>query len=105
MSGKQAMFFIGQCIHHRLFDYRGVIIDADPEFAGSDQWYEVVARSRPPRNEPWYHVLVHDSDAQTYVAQRNLESDSSGLPINHILIEQCFSVFKDGAYQPLRASN
>ncbi len=32
-----AKFAIGHVIHHKKFDYRGVIIDVDPVFSGSDE--------------------------------------------------------------------
>ncbi|MGI9303895.1 MAG: heat shock protein HspQ, partial [Gammaproteobacteria bacterium] len=53
---RVAAFSVGQIVHHKLFDYRGVIYDVDPHFQGTDEWYEEVAKSRPPRNKPWYHV-------------------------------------------------
>ena len=81
MSGQEARFRVGQPIHHRLFDYRGVVIDVDPTFQGSEERYEVMARSRPPKDKPWYHVLVHDAGHRTYVAERNLEPDLSGAPM------------------------
>ena len=102
---KQAKFSIGQCIQHRLFDYRGVVVDVDPEFLGSDDWYEQVAKSRPPRDEPWYHVLVHDSDHSTYVAEQNLESDEVLEPINHPMVEQFFSRVHDGTYVRIDPDN
>lgn len=102
---KQAKFAIGQCIRHRLFDYRGVIVDIDPEFLGSDEWYQQVARSRPPRDEPWYHVLVHDAGNETYVAERNLFSDDSLDPVNHPLLDEFFSDFNDGLYTTGRRVN
>ena len=83
MSGQEARFRVGQPIHHRLFDYRGVVIDVDPSFQGSEEWYQAMARSRPPKDKPWYHVLVHDAGHRTYVAERNLEPDLSGAPIEH----------------------
>ena len=33
---KQAKFSIGQRIYHQIFDYRGVVVDVDPEFSGTD---------------------------------------------------------------------
>ena len=83
MSTTEAKFAVGQLIHHRMFDYRGVVIDVDPEFHGSEDWYNQVARSRPPKENPWYHVLVDGSDVQTYVAERNLDPDYSGAPVHH----------------------
>ena len=52
-------FSIGQQVSHRLFNYLGLIYDVDLEFSGSEEWYEKMARTRPPKNAPWYHVLVH----------------------------------------------
>ena len=93
-----AHFSIGELVQHKLFDYRGVIIDVEPRLMLSDEWYDTVARSRPPKDQPWYRVLVHDSMNETYVAERNLEADTSGAPIRHPLIETCFRSFSDGHY-------
>lgn len=95
---QHAKFSVGELIHHKLFDYRGVIIDVDPEFQGTEEWYEQVARSQPPRDQPWYHVLVHNAAHNTYVAERNLESDTSVEPINHPYIDLVFDSFKNGLY-------
>lgn len=95
---QHAKFSVGELIHHKLFDYRGVVVDVDPEFQGSEEWYEQVARSKPPKDKPWYHVLVHDATHNTYVAERNLEPDASVDPINHPYIDLIFDTFKDGLY-------
>lgn len=91
-------FSIGELVHHRLFDYRGVVIGVDLSFEGTDEWYESVARSKPPRDRPWYHVLPDGARHQTYVADRNLESDRSGQPIEHPLVEVYFTHFIAGRY-------
>ena len=101
----QVQYCIGQLVHHRLFDYRGVIIDVDPVFFGSDEWYEHVAKSKPPKDQPWYHVLVHGGDSRTYVAQRNLEEDPSREPISHQALSLFFSGFRDGRYQASHSVN
>lgn len=93
-----AAFSIGQVVHHRRFDYRGVIVDVDPIYSGTDDWYEQVARSRPPKDKPWYRVLVHGSSAQTYVAERHLEPDSEGGQVDHPLLGEFFERFVDGVY-------
>ncbi len=95
-----ARFSIGQLIRHRLFDYRGVIFDVDPDFQLSEEWYDQVAKSRPPKDDPWYHVLVDGSDQVTYVAERNLEPDSEEEAIRHPLLEDFFSGFESGEYLP-----
>ena len=104
MSAK-AQFSIGQTIQHLLFDYRGVIYDVDPVFLGTEEWYNHVARSRPPKDQPWYRVLVHGSDHETYVAQRNLAPDPSDKPVDHPLVNRFFSDFRDGAYVPRSQAN
>lgn len=97
-SYADGRFTIGQLVHHRTFDYRGVIFDVDPTFQGSDDWYEHMAITRPPRDRPWYHVLVDGAGHTTYVAERNLEPDAAGTPVAHPLIELHFTAFEDGKY-------
>lgn len=97
-ANLKAKFTIGQLVHHKLFDYRGVIVDVDPEFLGNQGWYEQMAPSQPPKDKPWYHVLVHDSVHRTYVAERNLELDTDPTPIDHPEVEDYFSELNDGQY-------
>jgi len=104
MTAK-ANFSIGDLVHHKLFDYRGVIVDVDPRLMLSDEWYETVARSRPPKDQPWYRVLVHDATHETYVAEGNLERDTSGAPIRHPMIGACFRSFSDGHYSAAERMN
>jgi heat shock protein HspQ len=40
---KSVKFTIGQVVHHKMFDYRGVVVDVDPVFNSSEEWYEQVA--------------------------------------------------------------
>lgn len=100
MDVSECRFFLGQVVSHRLFNYRGVIFDVDPVFGGSEDWYEQVARSRPPKDRPWYHVLVSGAEHTTYVAERNLEADPSGMPVEHPALEQLFGEFRSGQYSP-----
>lgn len=99
------LFYIGQLVHHRIFHYRGVIIDVDPQFMLSEEWYRMVAKSRPPKDQPWYRVLVHNTPQQTYVAQRNMIADDRLVPINHPDINRYFDGFSDGKYKLGRRLN
>ena len=94
----QNRFHAGQVVHHRKFDYRGVIVGVDQTFQHPDEWYEQVAKSRPPKDKPWYHVLVDGSGHQTYVAERHLELCHDGAPVEHPLLDQYFDTFRDGFY-------
>ena len=102
---QSAQYSVGQIIEHRLFHYRGVVIDVDPEFYGSDEWYERVAQSRPPKDAPWYHVLVDDGDSRTYVAERNLCRCEQPTEVVHADISDYFSHFENGTYLPLSRPN
>ena len=98
MKESNARYSVGQLIHHRLFRYRGVIVDVDAEFSGKQEWYDVVARSKPPKDRPWYHVLVDNGRQTTYVAERNLEPDPSEEPIRHPSVRLFFERFEEGRY-------
>ncbi len=100
-----AKFSIGQIIRHRLFGYRGVIYDVDPVFQGTEEWYQQMAKSRPPKDKPWYHVLVHGSVAETYVAERNLEPDDCDDPVSHPMVDEIFDEFRDGTYHIAQKTN
>ena len=60
-----------------------MIYGVDAEFNLSDSWYDNVARSRPPKDKPWYQVLVDQSMLTTYVAERNLAETDNTLQIEH----------------------
>ncbi len=98
MKAHHAKFSVGQLVVHKLFNYRGVIFDVDPDFQGSEEWYVKVALSCPPKDEPWYKVLVHNAFHETYVAERNLIPDRTSEPINHPLIGDFFERSQDGSY-------
>ena len=100
-----ARFAVGELVHHRRFDYRGVVVDVDATFQGTDEWYETMARSRPPRDQPWYHVLVDEATHMTYVAERNLEAEPSPDPIRHPLLGHFFDRIEDGRYKPRTSVN
>ena len=97
---NRAKFAIGQLVHHQRFDYRGVVVDVDPSFQLSEEWYDQVARSRPPKDQPWYHVLVDDSNQMTYVAERHLAESTDTSPIRHPQIGKYFGEFRGGTYVP-----
>ena len=105
-SEKSASFGIGQVIHHRLFNYRGVIFDVDPDFQGTDEWYKKNAEAgSPSKEEPWYHVLIDQDGRVAYVAERNLEVDQSDDPVEHPLLENFFTGFNGDHYQHRQTIN
>lgn len=96
-----ARFAIGDVVRHRLFDFRGVIFDVDPEFANSEEWYEAIPEAlRPSKDQPFYHLLAENAESSyvAYVSQQNLLPDDSDEPIDHPAIATMFDR-EDGRYR------
>ena len=94
-------FNIGDVVKHRLYQFRGVIVDIDPEFANSEEWYQSIPEeSRPRKDQPFYHLLAENDDItyEAYVSEQNLLKDDSGDPIKHPLINEIFSGKKGSSY-------
>ena len=89
----------GQIIFQKLFHYRGVILNVDDIFQLTDAWYEFMAKSKPPKNKPWYHVLVNNENHITYVAERNILPDHTGKIINHPLVPVYFTEIVADKYE------
>ncbi len=68
----------------------------------SDEWYDQMAKTKPPKDKPWYRVMVHNASHTTYVAQQNLESTENLESINHPHLNYIFESFIDGKYQLLK---
>jgi heat shock protein HspQ len=91
---------LGLVVTHQNYGYRGVIVAADPVCMAGDTWYKA-NKTQPNRDQPWYHVLVHDSGGlSTYVAHSNLKQDTSGQAIDHPRISYYFTKLEDGRYGP-----
>lgn len=100
---KTAKFSIGQVVRHRLFPFRGVIFDVDPQFANSDEWYEAIPKDvRPNKDQPFYHLLAENAETEyiAYVSEQNLLEDQSGEPVRHPQLRELFEKTADGRYSP-----
>lgn len=91
-------FRVGQIVRHLKFGYRGVVYSVDAIFGLDDDWYEQVARSRPPKDAPWYHVLVDGSAQTTYVAERHLASSDDTEQVEHPLLGEVFDSYDGERY-------
>ena len=101
MNTRFAKFAIGQVVRHRIFPFRGVIFDVDPQFANTDEWWEAIPEEiRPLKDQPFYHLLA-ENDQNTYVAyvsEQNLLADDTGQPVGHPHAALLFDGFEDGHY-------
>ena len=97
-----ARFGIGDVVRHKIFDFRGVIFDVDPEFANSEEWYEAIPEAlRPSKDQPFYHLLAENAESSyvAYVSQQNLVVDDSDEPIDHPAIATMFDQAENGRYR------
>jgi len=92
------LFTIGQVVRHKQYGYRGVVVDFDMSCHATSEWYES-NQTQPPRDQPWYHILIHGSNGNTYAAQENLIADSLEEPIHHPLLVVFFETVDTGTYE------
>ena len=100
---RTAKFKIGQVVRHRLFPFRGVIFDIDPEFNNTEEWYQSIpAEVRPPKDQPFYHLLAENAETEyiAYVSEQNLLADTSGEPVRHPQVAEIFECDDNGRYRP-----
>ncbi len=99
-----AKFHIGQLVHHRVYAFRGVIFDVDPQFNNSEEWWESIPEHvRPRKDQPFYHLLAENEESSyvAYVSEQNLVLDDTGQPVGHPQAALIFESF-DGREYKLR---
>ena len=102
---KHAKFQIGQVVSHRIFPFRGVIFDVDPEFNNTEEWYQSIPEEiRPRRDQPFYHLYAENADNEyvAYVSEQNLVPDTTGTPLRHPQIKNVFDKAENGIYRVKR---
>lgn len=101
MHVRRAKFQIGQVVRHRIYPFRGVIFDVDPEFANSEEWWlSIPENARPRKNQPFYHLLAENGETSyiAYVSEQNLVLDDSGDPLSHPQLDELFIGVENGCY-------
>lgn len=96
-----AKYAIGQVVKHRIFPFRGLIFDVDPEFANTEEWWLSIPEDRrPEKNQPFYHLFAENAETEyvAYVSEQNLVSDISGQPLRNSMISDMFDMDDSGAY-------
>jgi heat shock protein HspQ len=99
-----ARFQIGDIVRHRIYPFRGVIFDVDPEFANTEEWWDSIPEDvRPRKDQPYYHLLAENAETTyvAYVSEQNLLPDESGKPVVHPQVNEFFSGLSEGRYQQL----
>jgi heat shock protein HspQ len=99
---KTAKFQLGQIVRHRIYPFRGVVFDVDPEFANTEAWWQSIpAEIRPRKDQPFYHLLAENEETEyvAYVSEQNLLADTSGEPLRHSQISEMFDDLENGVYR------
>ena len=97
-----AKFRIGQVVKHRVYPFRGVIFDVDPEFANTEEWWNAIPEEvRPRKDQPFYHLLAENETSYyvAYVSEQNLLPDMSGEPVDHPEVDEMFGDLDGGQYE------
>ncbi len=100
-KGLQARFRLGDVVRHRVYPFRGVIFDVDPEFMNTEEWYESIPEDlRPKKDQPFYHLFAEGEEGPyiAYVSQQNLLRDTSSQPCVHPQIAELFDGPTEGRY-------
>jgi len=100
---RVAKYKIGQVVKHRIYSFRGVVFDIDPEFNNTEEWWQSIpAEVRPRKDQPFYHLFAENAETEyvAYVSEQNLLPDTSDKPIRHPQVAQEFVRDKSGAYRP-----
>jgi heat shock protein HspQ len=100
---RSAKYTLGQVVKHRLYAFRGVVFDIDPEFANTEEWWESIpADVRPRKDQPYYHLFAENDETEyiAYVSEQNLLPDTSGTPVRHPQVSEVFEPDEDGGYRP-----
>ena len=46
---RDPLFNIGDIVKHRIYPFRGVIVDVDPEFSNTEEWYQSIPAEITPK--------------------------------------------------------
>lgn len=99
---REAKFQLGQIVKHRIYPFRGVIYDVDPEFNNTEEWYSSIPEDvRPRKEQPFYHLYAENEQTvyEAYVSEQNLLPDDSDEPLRHPMVKRLFKEHQPGLLQ------
>lgn len=101
-SFRAAKYRLGQVVRHKLYEFRGVVFDVDPDFQNTEEWWDAIPEeARPSKDQPFYHLLAENETSYyvAYVSEQNLIPDETGEPVEHPEIGQFFGALQNGQYE------
>jgi heat shock protein HspQ len=97
-----AKFAIGQVIRHRVYAFRGVVFDVDPEFSDSTATREtILVEGRSRKDQPFYYLLAENgrNPYVAYVSEQSMVLDTSDEPLDHPQLDDLFERDETGCYR------
>ncbi|MFO6424460.1 heat shock protein HspQ [Motilimonas sp. KMU-193] len=91
-------FNMGQLVKHQIHGYRGVIYGVDATFNIAEQQYQHLLSSETDMMQPWYLVMVDDSNKLAYIAESNLIVSDDHEHIRHPMLDYVFAHFNGERY-------
>ncbi len=103
MKQRDAKFTLGEIVRHKVFPFRGVVIDVDPEYANTEEWWNAIPPEiRPDRDQPFYHLLAENEETEyvAYVSEQNLVHDEDETPLRNQNIGRILDKSPSGEWRP-----
>ncbi|MBA3536259.1 MAG: heat shock protein HspQ [Tatlockia sp.] len=94
-----AKFNVGERVIHIQHGYRAVIVDIDPLFQASGRINPQAHKREFATRNPWYRLLVDNSNQMTYVEECQLKRDPSQSTIDNPQVKKYLNE-QAGKYHP-----
>lgn len=98
MMDAHFKFALGEIVRHKDLNLRGVVVEMDDKFVGTEEMYNEMEELKPEKNQPWYQVIIDGEEDISYIPERLLVRDGSPEPIRSSLIPDLFQTFENGKY-------
>lgn len=97
---RVAKFNIGDVVVHKRQGYRAVVVDVDSMFQASGRYNPQASKHAFTERNPWYRLLVDESNQMTYVEECMLLFDMKGQSIDNPQVER-YLEYRKGSYRGL----
>lgn len=94
-----AKFNIGDLVIHKRQGYRAVVVDVDPLFQASGRYNPQALKREFSQKNPWYRLLVDNSNQMTYVEEPLLAGDEDSAIINNPQVEDFLTTYQGRYYK------
>lgn len=98
MSKIMAKFNLGDRVRHVQHGYLAVVVDIDPIFQASGRYNPRTVTQAFATKNPWYRLLVDETNQMTYVEEDKLLADKRDITIENPGVDD-YLTEQDGVYR------